>query len=103
MQACKRANVNETRLRHLPFHAILEGQDLRITNHFGVQMPEKILVVDDDIDSLKLIGLMLQRNGYEVIAANAASSIVYGGAVVVSRPLRIQFMSVDLRTIISCY
>ncbi|MBC8171064.1 MAG: response regulator, partial [Anaerolineae bacterium] len=33
-------------------------------------MSEKILVVDDDIDSLKLIGLMLQRQGYEVIAAN---------------------------------
>ncbi len=33
-------------------------------------MAEKILVVDDDIDSLKLIGLMLQRNGYEVVAAN---------------------------------
>ncbi len=36
-------------------------------------MAEKILVVDDDIDSLKLIGLMLQRNGYEVIAANAGN------------------------------
>ena len=36
-------------------------------------MAEKILVVDDDLDSLKLIGLMLQRNGYEVIAANAGS------------------------------
>ena len=36
-------------------------------------MPEKILVVDDDIDSLKLIGLMLQRNGYEVIAASAGN------------------------------
>lgn len=34
-------------------------------------MSDKILVVDDDIDSLKLIGLMLQRQGYEVIAANA--------------------------------
>ncbi|MFP4322581.1 MAG: response regulator [Anaerolineales bacterium] len=34
-------------------------------------MPEKILVVDDDTDSLKLIGLMLKRQGYEVIAANA--------------------------------
>lgn len=33
-------------------------------------MAEKILVVDDDIDSLKLIGLMLQRHGYDVIAAN---------------------------------
>lgn len=36
-------------------------------------MPEKILVVDDDIDSLKLIGLMLQRNGYEVVAASIGS------------------------------
>src|SRR5258708_3653394 len=33
-------------------------------------MVEKlILVVDDDIDSLKLIGLMLQRQGYRVSAA----------------------------------
>ncbi|MEP7291272.1 MAG: response regulator [Chloroflexota bacterium] len=36
-------------------------------------MAEKILVVDDDLDSLKLIGLMLQRNGYEVIAASAGN------------------------------
>ena len=36
-------------------------------------MPEKILIVDDDIDSLKLIGLMLQRNNYEVIVANSGS------------------------------
>lgn len=36
-------------------------------------MAEKILVVDDDIDSLKLIVLMLQRNGYEVLAANAGA------------------------------
>ncbi|MBL8147149.1 MAG: response regulator [Anaerolineae bacterium] len=36
-------------------------------------MAEKILVVDDDIDSLKLIGLMLQRNGYEVSAASAGN------------------------------
>lgn len=32
-------------------------------------MAEKILVVDDDLDSLKLIGLLLQRQGYEVVAA----------------------------------
>jgi CheY-like chemotaxis protein/MinD-like ATPase involved in chromosome partitioning or flagellar assembly len=36
-------------------------------------MAEKILIVDDDIDSLKLIGLMLQRQGYEVTAANAGN------------------------------
>lgn len=34
-------------------------------------MPQKILIVDDDIDSLKLIGLMLQRHGYEILAASA--------------------------------
>jgi DNA-binding response OmpR family regulator len=36
-------------------------------------MPTKILIVDDDADSLKLIGLMLHRQGYEVVAANAGN------------------------------
>lgn len=36
-------------------------------------MSEKILVVDDDVDSLKLIGLMLQRNGYQVVTASSGS------------------------------
>lgn len=34
-------------------------------------MPERILIVDDDVDSLKLIGLMLQRQGYDVLVANS--------------------------------
>lgn len=33
-------------------------------------MSHKILIVDDDVDSLKLIGLMLQRQGYQVGVAN---------------------------------
>jgi DNA-binding response OmpR family regulator len=33
-------------------------------------MPEKILVVDDDVDTLRLVGLMLQRQGYQIAAAN---------------------------------
>ncbi|MEJ5240560.1 MAG: response regulator [Anaerolineales bacterium] len=33
-------------------------------------MPEKILIVDDDADTLRLVGLMLQRQGYEVVAAS---------------------------------
>jgi len=33
-------------------------------------MAEKILIVDDDVDSLKLIGLMLQRQGYDIVVAN---------------------------------
>lgn len=36
-------------------------------------MPEKILIVDDDIDSLKLIGLMLQKRGYQISAANTGT------------------------------
>jgi DNA-binding response OmpR family regulator len=39
-------------------------------------MAEKILVVDDDVDSLKLIGLMLQRQGYEIIAANSGAQAI---------------------------
>jgi DNA-binding response OmpR family regulator len=34
-------------------------------------MATKILVVDDELESLKLIGLMLQRRGYEIIAARS--------------------------------
>lgn len=34
-------------------------------------MAEKILIVDDDVDSLKLIGLMLKRQGYEVTVADS--------------------------------
>jgi DNA-binding response OmpR family regulator len=33
-------------------------------------MKEKILIVDDDVDTLRLIGLMLQRQGYQIVAAN---------------------------------
>jgi pilus assembly protein CpaE len=33
-------------------------------------MAEKILIVDDDLDTLKLVGLILQRHGYQIIAAN---------------------------------
>ena len=33
-------------------------------------MPEKILIVDDDMETLRLIGMMLQRQGYEIAAAN---------------------------------
>ena len=33
-------------------------------------MPEKVLLVDDDIDTLRLVGLMLQRQGYQILAAN---------------------------------
>ena len=34
-------------------------------------MAKRILVVDDEIESVKLIGLMLQRRGYEIVAARS--------------------------------
>lgn len=34
-------------------------------------MAEKILIVDDDLDTLRLVGLILQRQGYEIAAANS--------------------------------
>jgi len=33
-------------------------------------MAEKILIIDDDVDTLKLVGLMLQKQGYEISAAS---------------------------------
>jgi len=34
-------------------------------------MPEKILIVDDDLDTLRLVGLMLQKQGYQIVAASS--------------------------------
>ena len=36
-------------------------------------MAKKILVVDDEVESVKLIGLMLQRRGYEIVAARSGA------------------------------
>ncbi len=36
-------------------------------------MSEKILIVDDDLETLRLVGLMLQRQGYQIVAANNGS------------------------------
>ncbi|MBM4421835.1 MAG: response regulator [Chloroflexi bacterium] len=35
--------------------------------------PRKFCIVDDDLDTLKLVGLILQRQGYEIVAANSGS------------------------------
>ncbi len=39
-------------------------------------MTKKILVVDDELESVKLIGLMLQRRGYEIVAARTGAQAV---------------------------
>ena len=36
-------------------------------------MTEKILIIDDDVDTLRLVGLMLQRQGYQIVAASNGS------------------------------
>jgi DNA-binding response OmpR family regulator len=36
-------------------------------------MAEKILIIDDDLDTLRLVGLMLQKQGYQIIASNNGS------------------------------
>jgi pilus assembly protein CpaE len=33
-------------------------------------MPDKILIVDDDTDTLRLVGIVLERQGYQILAAN---------------------------------
>jgi CheY-like chemotaxis protein len=33
-------------------------------------MNEKILIIDDDVDTLKLVGLMLQKQSYQIVAAS---------------------------------
>ncbi len=32
-------------------------------------MVDKILIIDDDVDTLKLVGMMLQKQGYQIIAS----------------------------------
>lgn len=39
-------------------------------------MAEKILIVDDDLDTLRLVGLLLQRKGYQILAANHGSQAI---------------------------
>jgi DNA-binding response OmpR family regulator len=36
-------------------------------------MPEKILIIDDDLDTLRLVGLMLQKQGYQIVAASSGA------------------------------
>ena len=36
-------------------------------------MAEKTLIIDDDVDTLKLVGMMLQRQGYRILAATSGA------------------------------
>lgn len=39
-------------------------------------MAAKILIVDDDMETLKLVGLMLQRQGFQIVAANSGKQAI---------------------------
>jgi CheY-like chemotaxis protein/MinD-like ATPase involved in chromosome partitioning or flagellar assembly len=39
-------------------------------------MTEKILIVDDDLETLRLVGLMLQRQGYQICAAQNGTQAI---------------------------
>ena len=39
-------------------------------------MSQKILVVDDELETLRLIGMMLQRQGYEIIASASSNEVL---------------------------
>ncbi len=45
-------------------------------------MAQKILIVDDDIDTLRLVGLMLERQGYEIAVATRGDQALKKAAVV---------------------
>ena len=34
-------------------------------------MPEKILIIDDDVETLRLVGMMLEKQGFEILAASS--------------------------------
>jgi CheY-like chemotaxis protein len=36
-------------------------------------MTDKVLIVDDDVQTLRLVGLMLERQGYKILAANSGA------------------------------
>lgn len=40
-------------------------------------MAEKVLIVDDDIQTLRLVGLMLERQGYRILAANTGTQAIH--------------------------
>jgi len=39
-------------------------------------MTAKILIVDDDVETLRLVGLMLQRQGYEIVSASNGTQAI---------------------------
>lgn len=39
-------------------------------------MPVKILIVDDDVDTLRLVGMMLETEGFDIVAAKTGKRAI---------------------------
>lgn len=59
-------------------------------------MAEKILVVDDDVESLKLIGMMLKRQGYEVVMANSGNQALMKAGIEKPQLVILDVMMADM-------
>ena len=59
-------------------------------------MSEKILVVDDDVESLKLISLMLKRQGYDVAIANSGSQALAKASTEIPNLIILDVMMMDM-------
>jgi CheY-like chemotaxis protein len=49
---------------------------LKTKNQWSVVMPGKILIVDDDVDTLRLVGMMLETEGFDIIAAKTGKRAI---------------------------
>jgi pilus assembly protein CpaE len=59
-------------------------------------MAEKILVVDDDVESLKLIGMMLKRQGYDVVMANSGNQALMKAGIEKPQLVILDVMMADM-------
>jgi DNA-binding response OmpR family regulator len=59
-------------------------------------MTEKILIVDDDVDTLKLVGLMLERQGYDISVANNGAQGIRKAAAEVPDLILLDVMMPDM-------
>ncbi len=65
-------------------------------------MAEKILIVDDDVDSLKLISLMLKRQGYEVAVAESGGKALKKAASEAPNLIILDVMMPDMNGLDVC-
>ncbi len=65
-------------------------------------MAEKILIVDDDVDSLKLIGLILKRQGYDVTVADSGGKALAKADAELPNLIILDVMMPDMNGLEAC-